>query len=154
MVGVKISSAFLASLGSLGMIVAVASPAQASTRWNSGTRISAPSWGTIDMTISSFNGTSRCGGTDAKGGVKYSGDFVYVYDSCRDGRSAVVLVHVIQGSHNGDKRICRNSRGYGTWVRCNWNWPESPTKQLLAGVYSGNTGYLSWDYGRDRYFRG
>lgn len=59
--------------------------------------------------------------------VQTSGDYVYVQDACADGQSALGQV---QFWYHGDRyvRRCRNNLGAGTVVRCNFDWPEGPTK--------------------------
>lgn len=81
------------------------------------------------MTASlSYGSTSVC--------VDYDGDYVYVRDGRADGYAAIGYV----GSANGvSDRFCRNNHGYGTWVRCNFDWVE-------AGSHSASGGYLEQYY--------
>lgn len=74
--------------------------------------------------------------------VESTGDAVWVKDDCGDGKSGVAKV--IVGSNS---LICRNHHGAGTWARCDWDWPEAGTKELVAGVYNANTGALDWENG-------
>ncbi|GGR88775.1 hypothetical protein GCM10010169_36300 [Micromonospora fulviviridis] len=68
--------------------------------------------------------------------VDYDGDYVYVRDGKADGYAAMGYV----GSANGvSDRLCRNNHGYGTWVRCNFDWVE-------AGAHSASAGYKEQFY--------
>ena len=70
--------------------------------------------------------------------------YIYVKDTCPDGRSAVARFTPIENA-NFDTRICRNSSGNGTWVRCNFDWPEHVTACFQGGVYNADTGFLKFD---------
>ena len=63
--------------------------------------------------------------------VQTSGDYIYVQDGCADGQSALGQV---QFWYRGDSyvRRCRNNLGVDTVVRCNFDWPEGPTKVAQA----------------------
>lgn len=69
--------------------------------------------------------------------VDYSGDYVYVRDGRKDGYPAIGKVESANGITN---RLCRNTRGYNTWVRCHFDWAE-------AGNHTAGAGYLE-DYYR------
>lgn len=74
--------------------------------------------------------------------VGYDGDYVYVKDRSADTHSA--LAEIISDAWESDVtfRVCRNSRGANTWVRCNFNWPEDGEKSVAGGYlpyYSGDT---------------
>jgi len=63
--------------------------------------------------------------------VKYDGDYVYVYDGQSDGKSAIAEIGTDNGSVN--KRLCRNTLGYGNWARCNFDWAESGEHRAWGG---------------------
>jgi hypothetical protein len=133
------------------LVIFVAAPAGAATTWKIGTPVGKPSMLQQDAIVESW--ASGCPDTmDALATLKRDGDVVHVRDNCQDGRSAVALVQTLSGPNEGDRRICRNKEGVGTWVRCNWNWAEGEGYEFVAGVYNGNTGYLSWDFGAGVYF--
>jgi hypothetical protein len=70
--------------------------------------------------------------------IKYYGDFVYVADGNPDGYSAVVEISSPNSVGDLYSRWCRNASGSGTWVRCQFNWNESTTKNVYAGVRYDN----------------
>lgn len=91
-----------------------------------------------------------CDDFDAGGVIEYTGDIVFVKDGCSDGRSAIVL---IEDFENGNKRICRNSRGAGTWAKCDFDWPEGNVRQVaVAGWYNGSTGNMQLWWSQAVYF--
>lgn len=83
--------------------------------------------------------------------VQVGGDYVYVQDACADGKSALGQV---QFRDNGDgyTRRCRNNLGAGTVVRCNFDWPEGPTKVLSAASKAYPDGAIT--YGTQAPFTG
>lgn len=85
------------------------------------------------------------GATVSSAVVKRVGDYIYVKDTCGDGRSAIARMKAMNDD-SISPRICRNSSGQGTWVRCNFNWPESTDYCFAAGVYDGDTGFFRLDH--------
>lgn len=63
--------------------------------------------------------------------IGYDGDYVYVRDGKADGYGAVGYVWSEDGVRD---RYCANNKGYGTWVRCDFNWTEA-TNHFAAGGY-------------------
>ncbi|NUQ87480.1 MAG: hypothetical protein HOQ43_03325 [Glycomyces artemisiae] len=63
--------------------------------------------------------------------IKYDGDYVYVYDGQADGYAAMAEIGNDNGSINS--RLCRNNKGYGTWVRCNFDWAEAGEHRAWGG---------------------
>ena len=125
----------------------LAPSAQADTVWQSGIKVGTPSlmqgndW---VGPVHSFPASGRpCGSNSVESTavVKTTGDYVFVKDTCADGRSAIAR---ITGNEKGHwhTRYCRNAHGIGSWARCKFEWPEAPQKHLAAGVYNGSTGYL------------
>lgn len=125
----------------------------AETWWKVGTKISNPPF----QDVAGWTFAPACPGSSGQevstAGVKLAGDLIYVLDGCKDGKSAVARVTVNSGPDAGDKRICRNSYGVGSWARCDWDWPEDPVKNLTAGTYDGDTGSQMWWDGGSIYFR-
>ena len=122
--------------------------AEADTVWTPGVLVSAPDlladpddW--IGPVHSFPEDGYPCGSASVESTslVKMAGDYVYVKDTCKDGRSAVARITGQEDGH-WHTRICRNAYGKGTWARCNYDWLEDPEKYLASGVYNGDTGYL------------
>jgi len=63
--------------------------------------------------------------------VDYDGDYVYVRDGKADGYAAMASVNSQKGTVTD--RFCRNNHGYGTWVKCNFNWTEADVHQVAGG---------------------
>ncbi|WP_335991946.1 hypothetical protein [Glycomyces sp. MUSA5-2] len=63
--------------------------------------------------------------------IQYDGDYVYVRDGDKDGYGATALVYTEFGSIN--HRWCANAEGYGTWVRCNFDWREDGDHAVAGG---------------------
>jgi hypothetical protein len=63
------------------------------------------------------------------------GDDVWVKDTERDGKSALVRWRV--GSRVGE---CRNAHGAGTWHECTYDFEESVTFLWDQYTYDGDTG--------------
>ena len=110
--------------------------AQATTRWSTGVLVSgvpspnAWTWGMYRSTCSSYLGL---------GAVKLVGDYLYVKDTCADGHSA--FVEWRDAKYTNERWICRNGRGKGTIVRCNFDWPERGGI-LIVGMSDGNKVYV------------
>lgn len=125
----------------------IAPHAVAGTIWQTGKKV-AESTVTFDFFTYSWPDTKPCdpNGMEAVVAVKLAGDYVYVLDDCKDGRSAMAMV---TGYDNGEwvKRKCRNPHGVDTWARCNFDWPEGAEKNLIGGSYDGDTGDEHWSYG-------
>ncbi|MGW4379790.1 hypothetical protein [Kitasatospora sp. NPDC004531] len=66
------------------------------------------------------------------------GDKVRVYDSAKDGYSAVGLWTTDCGRDGG----CRNANGYGTWAECNYDMRETGHIRLQNALYDGDTGRM------------
>jgi hypothetical protein len=65
--------------------------------------------------------------------INYQGDYVYVYDGDSDSHSAIGAVSTPDaGSVSG--RWCRNTHGYGSWARCNFDWVEDTTHFVYGGI--------------------
>lgn len=115
--------------------------------WNAGSKSGAPKWSDGAHWTEQVLSYRKCG-VDAKAVIREEGDWVYVMDTCADGRSAVGYWQMTHSKRHG---YCRNKRGAGKWVRCNKNWPEK-RMTLMAGVYNGSTGYLEVNVGGGVYF--
>jgi hypothetical protein len=63
--------------------------------------------------------------------IQYDGDYVYVKDGDADGYGAAALVLSEFGDIN--MRWCANRHGYGSWVRCNFNWREDGDHGVAGG---------------------
>ncbi len=134
-------------------------PASADTRWVQGDKVASP-WGQSWIegehpwawSWSNLDGKCPNGGIDSNAHVKVVGDYVYVHDSCGDGRSAIA--QITWENHSGVQyhRMCVNSKGKGAWVRCNFNWTEDVMKVLTAGVKNFSTGYVHWEWGAGKFF--
>jgi hypothetical protein len=86
-----------------------------------GTQVGLPQ-GECMTTSTTYHSTSVC--------IDYDGDHVYVRDGKADGYGAAALVY----SDNGvAHRWCANSKGYGTWVTCNFNWVEEGDHAVAGG---------------------
>jgi len=127
----RVTTFVLALLFAVGTF-AVASPAaHASTRWSTGVKVSstftysATTWGMYKSTCPSYYGL---------GAVRVQGDYLYVKDTCKDGKSA--FVEWRDGKETTQRWICLNSRGKGTVVRCNFDWPER-AGTLIVGKSDG-----------------
>jgi hypothetical protein len=66
--------------------------------------------------------------------VDYDGDHVYVRDGDADGHGAAAIVLSMNGVAH---RWCANSKGYGTWVHCNFNWVEEGEHSVAGGFIVG-----------------
>lgn len=141
----------------LGLVMATASNAYAATIWQTGTKLSStPSFalmpGDVWIAEAAMYGEDAhgctSGATVSTAALREDGDYIYVRDDCADGRSAVARFKPMNSSVT-DTRICRNSSGKGTWVRCDFNWPENIDACFAAGVYNGDTGFLRFDENLD-----
>ena len=123
-------------------LLAIQTSAQAATSWSTGTQVSSLPFHHGYPTVEGF--FSACNdGTAVVGMVRLDGDYLYVRDNCRDGKSAILQWRV---ANSPDRRWnCRNSRGYMTVVRCNFDWPEN-TGILIPGIANG-TSNLALDHG-------
>lgn len=97
----------------------------------------------LNASILGFYKTGCRSGYAGMGGVVLKGDVLYVKDACRDGHSA--FVEWREKSHPTIRRICRDGRGAGTIVRCDFDWPET-TGILIVG-FSDGTRILHTDDG-------
>ncbi|WP_418057319.1 hypothetical protein [Pimelobacter simplex] len=83
-----------------------------------------------------------CKGKDTvlTGGVRVcfapNGDWFYVTDELRDGKSAGV---VWRNPASGRRGICRNQSGNGSPLFCDYNFPENTTIHYYAAKCNGNT---------------
>ncbi len=137
----------------LGLVMATASSASAAPIWQTGTKLSSvPSFATMPGDVWPIEGAMYgdaahgcpSGATVTSAALREDGDYIYVRDDCADGRSSVARFQAWQGS-DFETRVCRNSSGNGTWVRCNFDWPEKVTACFTAGVYNADTGFLKYD---------
>ncbi|GAA3573214.1 hypothetical protein [Kribbella ginsengisoli] len=53
--------------------------------------------------------------------IKRDADVVFVRDTNSDGRSALGQI----GFAVNNIYVCRNAHGFGTWARCDFQWPEN-----------------------------
>lgn len=123
----------------LAAVLALNGPANAATTWSSGTQISAlPGWQSGYPTVEAYieGCGSGTGPVASVGKVKLDGDYLYVRDECKDGKSAILEWRLV--SDTSRRWICRNSHGYGTVVRCNFDWPET-SGILIPGVSQGTS---------------
>ena len=134
----------------MGAIILLAPYAVADTVWQKGTQVP-ESAVSFDFFTYSWPEDRPCdpNGMEAVVAVKLVGDYVYVYDDCKDGRSAIAAITGHEDGHF-HKRYCRNLHGKGTWARCNFDWPEGSAKNLIGGSYNGDTGDLHWSYGNTK----
>ncbi|WP_157974883.1 hypothetical protein [Glycomyces dulcitolivorans] len=95
---------------------------EAETTCQTGVSVSAPQ-GACETAPAAYHKTRVC--------VVYDGDYVYVYDGQADGYSGMAEIGTDNGSVH--KRFCRNTTGFGTWVRCNFDWAESGEHRMWAG---------------------
>lgn len=127
-------------------VVTLSSPAQATTSWSTGVSVSAiPGWKKGYPAVQGWVGgcSSATGPVATVGVVKLVGDYLYVRDECRDGRSAILEWRSAEDTSR--RWICRNNKGYRTVVRCNFDWPET-TGILIPGVSQG-TSKIQRDHG-------
>jgi hypothetical protein len=123
------------------------SPAQAESIWKTGDQVGAPNWTEWDPPAFAVSYDTPSDGSQPKCGpdsvvfVKRAGDYLFVKDTCKDGRSAVGRVSWSPNEY----RTCRNPYGRGTWARCNFDWPENEAKVAVGGVYNGSTGFRDFD---------
>jgi hypothetical protein len=68
--------------------------------------------------------------------VVYDGDQVFVYDGDADGHSALGIVFSDAGSVT--ERYCRNTHGYMTWAKCDFDWVEDTRKTVYGGIRYDN----------------
>lgn len=154
-----------ATLG-LAIAVTIGGAAYADTKWQTGVKVSHSFHGGWPGSETVGNKASSCGYV-AYAEVQTDGDYVYVRDECKDGLSAVAKVRIYTKDGSAyDDRICRNSEGVNTWVKCNFNWIESSSdmctwddgvkcgnKALIVGVYDGDGGGDPyWDHGTSIWF--
>lgn len=160
---------FSAIAAILGLFVAVAtiqSAAYGGTTWQSGVEVSHSVHGPWPSSSTVGNKAVSCGYV-AYAEVKIDGDYVYVLDECRDGRSAVAKVRIYtKDGSEYDDRVCRNSHGVNSWARCNFDWVESSSsmctwdsgvkcgnKALIVGTHDGDGGGSTyWDHGTSIWF--
>ena len=159
---------------SLAFAVAlIPSAAQAAT-WKTGAEVSFgfhsswPGAGTVGNDKPCGDGGSWV----AYAEVKTDGDYTYVSDTCRDGKSAVAKVIVYNNDRTiRSQKVCRNPHGNRTTARCNWDWVESDSntyclpeppeydgtrcgnKALIAGTLDADTGKVYWDHGTSIMFK-
>ena len=103
-----------------------------------GVAVSAPNGLPCGTASKYFNSTTVC--------ILYNGDDMYVRDGQKDGLSAMGF---LQSGGTITVRICRNKHGYGTWVKCNFSWPESGTKYVDGGIIEKNRdleGEFLWSF--------
>lgn len=104
-----------------------------------GVEVSAPNGLPCGTASTYYESTTVC--------IGYNGDYVYVRDGQADGYAA--LGSVQSSGTTVTYRLCRNNKGYGTWVRCNFDWSESGTKYVDGGYkadyYDGYTQFL-WSF--------
>lgn len=67
--------------------------------------------------------------------IKYSGDYVYVYDGKSDNRQGIASISTPTTAVQG--RWCRNPSIAGTWARCHFDWDDSVTKAVYGGTRGG-----------------
>lgn len=137
---------FAAIFFAVSAVVTLSSPAEAATSWSTGTQISAlPGWKSGYPAVEGWieGCSSSTGPVATVGKVKLAGDYLYVRDECRDGRSAILEWRTVKDTSR--RWICRNSKGYGTVVRCNFDWPET-NGILIPGVSQG-TSSIQRDHG-------
>lgn len=142
-----------------GLMIATSHSAHASeTIWQTGTELSgSPGFASMDGQLwtveAAMYGDAAKGcysGASVSAGVlREVGDYIYVKDMCRDGRSAVVRLRPY-GGDNRATRICRNPHGVDTWARCNFDWPENEDWCLAAGVYDPDPYFLKFDVSATR----
>jgi uncharacterized protein (DUF2237 family) len=92
-----------------------------------GVEVSAPQ-GQCETAPSDYASTRVC--------VVYDGDYIYVRDGKVDDLSAISFLQ----SENGSGRICRNTKGSGSWVRCNFDWAETGKHWLEGGYKTSSQG--------------
>lgn len=146
-------------------IALVPSPANAATKWKTGTKVSHSYHYTEWPNTDAWGGSADCPQTFTYSyvEVKRYGDKTFVKDPCKDGASAIAMVIVYNNDWSiRSRKVCRNKYGKGTWAVCDWNWIEMDdqscqlypdgaqcgNKALIAGTYDADTGKVYWDHGR------
>lgn len=144
--------AFGVSVVTLVLVMLTSTSAWAATTWKTGVASGPPRFGTnhtVSVDAAMYGSAAKgchSGATVAIGALEGKGDYIWVKDTCADGRSAVARFKPVEGSTGETAtRICRNNRGVGKWAKCNFDWPEHTTACLHAGVYDGDTGFLKFD---------
>lgn len=162
-VAISPSCVLTAIVMTVALISVASGPANAGTRWKTGLHVTHTyHW---DWPHADSWGGSWCwgAGRDSWADVKRYGDRTYVRDMCKDGKSAVVKVHIFNNDGSIDRKVCRNPYGVKQWAMCDWNWPENNRGRcitpdrcgnmaLIAGVYDQDTGKVDWDHGRSIWF--
>ncbi|MFG2059151.1 hypothetical protein ACGFI9_34555 [Micromonospora sp. NPDC048930] len=149
--GRALRASLIALVTTVTAVFAVSSPSMAggedfyfdcSNSWAScqtGVLVSAPGGLPCGTASTIYHSTGVC--------IRYDGDYVYVRDGQADGYAAMAFI-----SSSGSSityRICRNNQGYGTWVRCNFDWSESETKYVDGGYkkdYYDGYGQFLWSF--------
>lgn len=130
---------FFASLLAVGLTCALITPGQAASNLeiNYGKVVPYPG---LSSNVTASNATP-----EAWVGVRAYGDYIYVMDRKRDGRSAVGFWHDTDGDRAG---VCRNIHGAGTTIRCNKNFPENHVFAMHIGTARGSeiTYGSFWEY--------
>lgn len=125
----------------LGHAVLQPSAASAVTysEWDQGvlTTVTYPS----GMACTEHYNVNASGGIDAVACFEPYGDYFYVKDAKADSKSAAAYWVIMEGG--GRTGACINSKGAGTWVRCNKNFIENKLLSLRAGTYNGSNGTIS-----------
>ncbi len=115
----------LAVTGAAATLVLTAGISPASAAVRIGTQVSGPNGACADTSASNSH---------VKVCYQATGDYLYVKDDAKDGRSAY-------GSFTwpDNKDTCRNPYGNGTWVRCNYDLPEN-MRIMYLGYTQDNEG--------------
>jgi hypothetical protein len=110
------------------------SPATAATVWQDGVSASWPSviQNEADHYVEGY-WRSSCYPVGVAA-IRLHGDYLWIRDRCADGHSTFADFKL----DNGNTYICRNGRGAGTVVRCNFDWAER-NGTFLVGVSEGRT---------------
>ncbi|MEU5721007.1 hypothetical protein ABZ783_04170 [Micromonospora sp. NPDC047738] len=78
--------------------------------------------------------------------IKFDGDIVYVKDGKSDGHSAMGWIGTPYAGSLSE-RFCRNPHGAGTWAKCNFDWVEDTTKDVMGGIRKDSSTMDLYPYG-------
>lgn len=136
--GAALRGAFLAVLATMVAVFTLQSPGMADEGYaatcaadnvicETGVKVTGPQ-GECLQANADFHHTIVC--------VEYNGDYIYVKDNQVDDKSALGTVY----SENGvNFRLCRNTYGNATWVRCNFDWAEAGKHHVEGGYKNTST---------------
>lgn len=129
---VSIKKSIIVFVTTVLAVAVSAAPAEARTIWSNGVQVS-PWPSNVDADIDGVWSQGNGCGLRGRGGLRAYGDHLYIKDDCADGHSVFAEVKIV----GGNTYRCKNSRGRGTIVWCNFDLPET-FMVFLVGVSNGN----------------